>query len=80
MKSVTKTIVNGRYNYSLNGELYRTSKREFKYACVATTRIDKGAVKEGVIFIISLGNNKQSTYNSMAQYYRHCDLEIIEIK
>ena len=80
MKAIVTKSFNGKqFSYSLNGEHYKNSKREFKYACVATSRVAKGACKEGCVFIISLGNKKESTYNSMARFYGHCDLEIVEI-
>ncbi len=78
--NVTKTFNGKKYTYSINGRAYRQSTRDFKYACVAISRVAKGAASEGNEFIISLGNHYQSTYNSMARFYDHCDLRIEEIK
>lgn len=80
MAQVTKTFDGKKFHYFLGGNLYRNSTRDFKYACVAITREAKGATSEGYEFIISLGNNSTSTYNSMAKFYGHCDLRIEEIR
>ena len=79
MNNVEKKNIGGKWEYTFNEQTFRTSKREYKYACVATTRLSKGAASEGRAFVISLGNNYQSTYNSMARSYSHCDLEVVEI-
>lgn len=52
---VTKRNESGKFAYYLNGKLYRRSKRNYLWACVATTRLAKGAVSEGEEFVISLG-------------------------
>ena len=79
MANVSKTKKGEKTLYFCNGVLYRTSKNDYKYACVATTRLTKGANYEGVEFCISLGNNPTSTLNSYGRFYGHCDLQIIEI-
>ena len=79
MAKVEKIANGKKFNYLCNGKLFRTSTREYKYACIATTRISKGAGIEGLERIISLGNNPVSTYNSYARFYKHCDLEVVEI-
>ncbi len=79
MATITKTFDGKKFVYTCNGEVYKSSTRDFKYACVATTRKAKGATSEGYEFILSLGNNAKSTYNSMARYYGHCDLEIVTL-
>ena len=80
MATITKTFNGKKYTYLCNGEVYKNSTRDYKYACVATTRQAKGAISEGKEFIVSLGNKADSTYNSMARFYGHCDLEVVEIQ
>lgn len=80
MATITKSFNGKRFTYFCNGEVYKNSTRDFKYACVAISRQAKGAISEGEQFIISLGNKVESTYNSMARFYSHCDLEVVEIK
>lgn len=80
MATITKSLNGKKFTYYCNGEVYKNSTRDFKYACVAITRQAKGAISEGKEFIISLGNKKDTTYNSMARFYRHCDLEVVEIQ
>lgn len=80
MATITKSFNGKKYSYFCDGNLYKNSSRDYKYACVATTRQAKGAISEGNVFIVSLGNNAQSTYNSMARFYGHCDLEVVEIQ
>lgn len=72
-KSVIKSVNGKKFVYSYNGEVIRTSTREFKYACIATH--ESGASK-----VISMGNKAESTYNSMARFYQHCSLEIVAIQ
>jgi hypothetical protein len=73
-QQVYKAFDGKRWLYSYNEQRYRTSKREFKYACIAH--------HEGNSWVLSLGNDKESTYRSKAQYYAHwCDaLEVVEIQ
>lgn len=80
MATITKTFNGKKFTYFCNGEVYKNSTRDFKYACVAITRQAKGAISEGKEFIISLGNKKDTTYNSMARFYGHCDLQVVEIQ
>ena len=80
MAKIEKTFNGKRFTYLCNGEVYKNSTRDYKYACVATTRQAKGAISEGHEFILSLGNKVESTYNSMARFYRHCDLEVVAIQ
>ena len=79
---INKTIENGKFIYTYNGEVYRKSKNDYKYGCIAIARVAKGASQEwdGRSFVVSLGNNPTTTYNSMARYYSHCDLEVVEIQ
>ena len=76
---VTKQFDGKKFHYYFNGKFKRNSTKDYRYACVATTRIDKGACVEGYQFVISLGNKIDSTYNSMAHCYKHCDLSVVEI-
>lgn len=80
MATITKTFNGKKFTYFCNGEVYKNSTKDFKFACVATTRQAKGAITEGKEFIISLGNKADSTYNSMARFYKHCDLVVVEIQ
>ena len=80
MAKIEKKFNGKRFTYLCNGEVYKHSTRDYKYACVATTRKAKGAISEGHEFILSLGNKIESTYNSMARFYRHCDLEVVAIQ
>ena len=71
---ITKTFDGKKYHYFFNGKLFRNSTRNFKYACIATSR------ETGNSFMVSLGNDKQSTLKSMAHCYAHyCDLEVFEV-
>lgn len=70
----TKTFDGKKYHYFFNGKLFRNSTRNFKYACIATSR------ETGNSFMVSLGNDKLSTLKSMAHCYAHyCDLEVVEV-
>ena len=80
MAKIEKTFNGKRFTYLCNGKVYKHSTRDYKYACEATTRQAKGAISAGHEFILSLGNKAESTYNSMARFYRHCDLEVVEIQ
>ena len=80
MAKIEKTFNGKRFTHLFNGEVHKNSTRDYKYACVATTRKAKGAISEGHEFILSLGNKVESTYNSKARFYRHCDLEVVEIQ
>ena len=80
MAKIEKTFNGKRFTYFCNGEVYKNSTRDYKYACVATTRKAKGAISEGHEFSLSLGNKVESTYNSMARLYKHCDLEVVAIQ
>ena len=80
MATITKTFNGKKFTYFCNGEVYRNSTRDYKYACVATTRKAKGATTEGKEFILSLGNKVDSTYNSYARFYGHCDLKVVAIQ
>ena len=80
MAKIEKKINGKRFTYLCNGEVYKNSTTDYKYACVATTRKAKGAISEGHEFILSLGNKVESAYNSMARFYRHCDLEVVAIQ
>lgn len=80
MARIEKTFNGKKYIYLCNGKFYRNSSRDYKYACVATTRKAKGAITEGKEIIISLGNKVDSTYNSYARFYHQCDLEVVEIQ
>lgn len=70
--SVTKIYDGKKWQYTFNGKVYRNSKREFRYACLASYNSKK--------WVLSLGNDKVSTYNSMARFYAHCQLEVVEIE
>lgn len=71
---VTKSFDGKRFIYKLNGGLDSIDKREFKYACIATTR-------QGKQIVAALGNNSESTLRSNAKRYREwCTLEVIEIE
>ncbi len=80
MATITKTFNGKKFTYFCNGNVYKNSTRDYKFACVATTRKAKGALTEGHEFIISLGNKANSTYNSYARFYGHCDLEVVAIQ
>lgn len=81
MATITKTFNGKKFTYFCNGEVYRNSTKNYKYACVATTRMAKGAKTEGIEFIIAIGNNADSTYRSMAKFYDfYCELNIVEIQ
>lgn len=79
---INKTIENGKYIYTYNGEVYRKSKNDYKYGCIATCRASKGATKEsdGKSQVIALGNIQTSTLKSNAMRYHYCDLEVVEIQ
>lgn len=60
--------------YYFGGKLVRKSARDFAFACIATSQ------QTGRTWVISLGNTRESTYNSMARFYKHyCDLEVITV-
>ena len=71
---VTKHNDGKRFIYCLNGSLDRLDKRDYKYACVATTPNCQQIVA-------SLGNNEESTRRSNAKRYQEwCTLEVVEIE
>lgn len=81
MATVKKEIKGNRFVYTLNGEVVRTSKNDYKYACIATTSVAKGATVDGKEILASLGNNAESTLKSMAIKYAHyCDMQVVEIQ
>ena len=51
MAKIEKTFNGKRFTYLCNGEVYKNSTRDYKYACVATTRQAKGAIPEWHTFI-----------------------------
>ena len=70
----TKTFDGKKYHYFFNGKLFRNSTRNFKYACIATSR------ETGNSFMVSLGNDRLSTLKSMSHCYAHyCNLKVVEI-
>jgi len=74
MEKMTKTYNGKRYIYRYGDKVFRTSKRDYRYVCIATSR---ESLKS---WPVSLGNNIQSTRNSMAFHLAHyCDLQVIEI-
>ncbi len=44
MAKIEKTFNGKRFTYLCNGEVYKNSTRDYKYACVATTRKAKGVL------------------------------------
>ena len=75
MAKITKTFNGKKFTYFCNGEVYKNSTRDYKYACVAKFKYD------GHERILSLGNKKDGTYNSMARFYvERADLEVVEIQ
>ena len=75
MATITKTFNGKKFTYLCNGEPYKNSTRDYKYACVAKFKYD------GHERIISLGNKVDTAYNSMARFYiERADLEVIEIQ
>ena len=75
MATITKTFNGKKFTYFCNGEVYKNSTRDYKYACIAKFKHD------GHERILSLGNKKDSTYNSMARFYvERADLEVVEIQ
>ena len=75
MATITKTFNGKKFTYFCNGEVYKNSTRDYKYACVAKFKHD------GHERILSLGNKKDGTYNSMARFYvERADLEVVEIQ
>lgn len=71
MKPVFKSYDGKRWSYYYDGVCFRCCKREFKYACIATY----GERSK----VVSLGNNRVSTYRSMAHCFSHCDLDVVSI-
>lgn len=71
---ITKTFDGKKYHYFFNGNIFRNSYKDFKYACIAHNN--------GKSWVLSLGNDKESTYRSKAQFYAHwCEkLEVVEIQ
>lgn len=84
--TMTKRFDGKKYYYYFNNTLYRTSKNNYKYACIAIT--DEAIAKAhgtscseyGVEMVASLGNNVENTRKSMEFRYReYCRLEVINI-
>ena len=48
MAKIEKTFNGKRFTYLCNGEVYKNSTKDYKYACVATTRQVKGASQRGM--------------------------------
>ena len=75
MAKVTKEFDGKRFNYYCNGQLYRTSKNDYRFACIAI-RNDNG--KE---IPAALGNERDSTLKSNSLRYReYCKLVVVDIE
>lgn len=84
--TMTKKFDGKKFYYYFGNKLYRTSKNDYKYACIAIT--DEAIAKAhgtscseyGFEMVASLGNNIESTRKSMEFRYReYCRLEVINI-
>lgn len=86
-KTMTKRFDGKKYSYYYDDKLYRTSKNDYKYACIAIT--DEAVAKAhgrscseyGFEMVASLGNDIENTRKSMAIRYReYCRMEVIKIE
>ena len=77
---VFKTQKNGKTIYTFNGQVERTSKRDYKYALLGQPRKALGATGDGDWHVIGFGNNTQNLVNSWKSINRHCELKVVEIK
>lgn len=77
---VFKTQRNGKTIYTFNGQVERTSKRDYKYALLGQPRKALGATGDGDWHVIGFGNNTQNLVNSWKSINRHCELKVVEIK
>lgn len=86
-ETMTKRYDGKRWYYYYGNELYRSSKNEYKYACIAITDEDVAKAHGtscstyGSEMVASLGNDYENTRKSMTVRYReYCRLEVIKIE
>jgi hypothetical protein len=77
---VFKTQRNGKTIYTFNGQVERTSKRDYKYALLGQPRKALGATGDGDWAVIGFGNNAQNVINSWKSIKSHCELKVVEIQ
>ena len=74
-KVIKQELANGRIQYTFNGNVIRTSKKNFNYALVAISRQHENPTP----FIVGLGNNPKNLKSSWSHIYAHwCDLYTID--
>lgn len=74
-------LIKGKHVYTYNGKVYRTSKREYRYALLAWAKVELGSSGNSTAwFPIGLGNNATNLTNSWKNLYRHCELKVVEIQ
>ena len=75
------TVKGKKFIYTnAEGEVLRTSKNEYAYACVAETVKANGYKEDGHLFVVSFGNKRESVMRSMASVYWACNLHVVEIE
>ena len=84
--TMTKKFDGKKYYYYFGNTLYRTSKNNYKFACIAIT--DEQIAKAhntscsdyGFEMVASLGNDIENTRKSNAIRYReYCRFEVVKI-
>ena len=77
---VYKVEKNGKTIYSHDGEIVRTSKRDYKYALLFMAKQCMGATADSDDWqVIGFGNNPKSLRSSWQSIYRHGILMVVAI-
>lgn len=83
MEQVIKQVKGNKFIYTFKGKVVRTSTKEFKFACIAKAKESDAICRDfwGFEKVISLGNNRESTLNSMKiRYGINWTLSVVEIQ
>lgn len=71
---------NGMTIYSHNGNIVRTSKRDYKYALLFMAKACMGATGDDEDWrVIGFGNNPNTLTSSWKSMYRHGILQVVAI-
>ena len=71
---------NGKTIYSHNGNIVRTSKRDYKYALLFLAKECMGATGDAEEWrVIGFGNNPHTLRTSWQNMYRHGILQVVAI-
>lgn len=78
-KTLSKTEINGKYIYSCNGKIFRTSKRNYNYFLMYKPLKSKGAIRDSLFRPVALGNNPKSMISTYQSIYHSGELKTIKL-